>query len=241
MSTDDLLFRNRNRNYGAYKLRKQYKAILALSFLITLLIAFFVFVVPLLLEMKEEVTDEFVIHANITPAELTQLNDLEEPEPEKPKDQPKKEEPDLIPKADSTEKVRNDSLEAAKINHIKDSLLAKANAEKANGNDNDPRLKGDAVFNCGGDLGKFRSWFMENFKYPTSARSKKMEGKIVLQFMLNKRGLVDSVKIVQGIDPEMDNEAKKVILNSPRWNPCVINGKTMKIVYLFPVFIVPHK
>lgn len=240
MSIDDLLFRDRNKIYGAYKLRKQYKAILALSFAITLLVAFFVFVVPLLLEMKKEVTDEFVIHANITPAELTQLNDLEEPEPEKPKDQPKKEEPDLIPKADSTEKSRIDSLAAAKIKHLQDSV-AIANAEKANGNDNDPRLKGDAVFNCGGDLGKFRSWFMENFKYPTSIKSKKIEGKIVLQFMLNKHGLVDSVKIVQGVDPEMDNEAKKVILNSPRWNPCVINGRTMKIVYLFPVFIVPHK
>ena len=86
-----------------------------------------------------------------------------------------------------------------------------------------------------GDANKFARWVNELLQYPEEAMEKKIQGRVTLQFVVEKDGSVTSVRVLRGIDPILDEEAMRVVSLSPKWTPGYINGKPVRIVYNFPV------
>ena len=70
----------------------------------------------------------------------------------------------------------------------------------------------------GGDL-ELRKFIAANIKYPEEAKAKKIQGKVFVQFIIDKNGDVVNPKIARGIDPILDNEAIRVIQSLPKWKP----------------------
>jgi protein TonB len=233
MNIDDLLFKFRNKAYGAYYLRRKYTKTLLISLFISVLLALLVFVLPLFLNLRKQMKNEFVIKVEITPADLSLIENMldEEPKVEKPK--AKKVELKIDEKLEIPSVTNSDS---ANISEFKKDSLLKAESLLNKDKNIDPRLKSKAEFSCSEDLSSFRSWFINNFKH--DQKQKKITGKLILQFSLNTSGIIDSVIVVQGLDKEFDNEAKKLLLQSPRWSPCMIGNKKVKMRFNLPIYII---
>ena len=86
-----------------------------------------------------------------------------------------------------------------------------------------------------GDANEFSKWVNQNLKYPDAAKEAKLQGRVTLQFTVGKDGTVSNVKVLRGVDPILDNEAVKVVSQSPKWNPGMQKGEPVNVTYVFPV------
>ncbi len=87
-----------------------------------------------------------------------------------------------------------------------------------------------------GDAGQsFPRWVNENLKYPQEAVKDSLQGRVTLQFTIEKDGSVTDVRVLRGCAPILDEEAVRVVSQSPKWTPGSINGEPVRVVFNFPV------
>jgi TonB family protein len=87
----------------------------------------------------------------------------------------------------------------------------------------------------GGDAGEFSKWVNENLKYPKAAYEAGIQGRVVLQFTVEKDGKIGDVKVLRGVNPELDSEAVRVVSSSPDWTPGYVKGEPVRVTYTFPL------
>lgn len=87
----------------------------------------------------------------------------------------------------------------------------------------------------GGDANNFSRWVNENLVYPKEAHDKNIQGRVTLSFTVSETGMVTDVKVLRGVDPLLDNEALRVVRQSPRWTPGQSKGNVVPVTYTFPV------
>ena len=88
----------------------------------------------------------------------------------------------------------------------------------------------------GGDANEFSKWVGENVVYPESCRQSKVQGRVTVQFTVTEEGKVTDVKVLRGVNAELDKEAVRVISGSPLWTPGRDeNGEAVSVTYVFPV------
>jgi len=87
----------------------------------------------------------------------------------------------------------------------------------------------------GGDAGEFSKWVNGNLRYPENAKNDGIQGRIVLQFTIGKDGKLGDVKVLRGVDPDLDAEAVRVVSSSPDWTPGYVKGEPVRVTYTFPV------
>ncbi|NOY36318.1 MAG: TonB family protein, partial [Chlorobi bacterium] len=93
----------------------------------------------------------------------------------------------------------------------------------------------------GGDVEKFRQYIADNIVYPESAASRGVSGKVFVQWIVDNHGNVTDVKVVRGVDPDLDAEAVRVVSSSPRWTPGRQRGITVRVQMTTPiVFVLDH-
>ncbi|MGN0257261.1 MAG: TonB family protein [Bacteroides sp.] len=82
----------------------------------------------------------------------------------------------------------------------------------------------------------------QNIKYPAEAVAKGIEGRVVVQFVVNKEGDLQDIKVMKSIDPLLDQEAIRVISSMPKWTPGKLKGEAVNIQYTLPIqFNIPKK
>ena len=86
----------------------------------------------------------------------------------------------------------------------------------------------------GGDLA-LRKYIAQNIKYPEIAKENGIQGRVFVQFVVNKKGMVEAIKIVRGVDPSLDREAMRVIKSLPKWKPGQQRGKAVKVSFTVPI------
>lgn len=86
-----------------------------------------------------------------------------------------------------------------------------------------------------GGIVQFMKWLTRNLRYPPIAQSQRMQGKVVVSFIINKDGSIASPTIVQSVDPALDREALRVVKMMPRWKPGLQNGKPCRTMFAIPV------
>jgi protein TonB len=90
----------------------------------------------------------------------------------------------------------------------------------------------------GGDSSNFREYISKNLKYPQSASENGIQGRVFVGFVVERDGSVSNVKIIRGVDPQLDKEAVRVIQSSPKWNPGKQRGIPVRVTFTFPVVFV---
>ena len=85
------------------------------------------------------------------------------------------------------------------------------------------------------DAYEFSKWVSEQMQYPQDAIDQNIQGRVVLQFTVNKEGQVEDVQVVRGVNEALDNEAVRVVTASPKWEPGTQNGNPVNVRYTFPV------
>ncbi len=86
----------------------------------------------------------------------------------------------------------------------------------------------------GGNQG-LDKWIQEHLQYPSDAAKAKIEGRVIVEFIIDKNGAVTVPKVVRGINDSLNNEALRVIKSMPRWTPGYAHGKPAKTRYTYPV------
>ena len=78
-------------------------------------------------------------------------------------------------------------------------------------------------------------YLIENVRYPKAAVEAKQQGRVVVQFVVEKDGAVSSVKLLKSVTPLLDAEAIRVVKAMPKWNPGKKDGKLVRVRYALPV------
>ena len=80
-----------------------------------------------------------------------------------------------------------------------------------------------------------KEWVYHYLRYPQSAVKAGVQGTVMVQFIIEKDGKVSDVKVVKGVDPELDDEAQRVIKASPKWKPGKMGGNRVRASLTIPV------
>ena len=87
----------------------------------------------------------------------------------------------------------------------------------------------------GGDANQFSKWVNSRLVYPEIAKENGVQGRVLLQFTVEKDGSVTKVRVLRGVDPSLDKEAVRVVSMSPKWKPGKQRDRAVPVTYTFPV------
>lgn len=79
------------------------------------------------------------------------------------------------------------------------------------------------------------NFIKDNLKYPAEAAAKGVQGRVIVQFVVNEDGAISNPRIVRSVDPALDAEAIRVIKLMPKWKPGMQRGQAVKVKYTVPV------
>lgn len=86
-----------------------------------------------------------------------------------------------------------------------------------------------------GGMTEYMKWLTRNLRYPDIARSQKIQGKVVVQFIVNQDGTIADAKVVKSVNPHLDREAMRVIRMMPSWKPGIQDNKPCKTMVAIPI------
>ena len=87
----------------------------------------------------------------------------------------------------------------------------------------------------GGDANEFTKWVNTHIQYPQIAQEMSIQGKVTLQFTIEKDGSLQNVKVLSTPDESLSKEAVRVVSSSPKWKPGRQRDRAVKVTYTFPV------
>ena len=86
-----------------------------------------------------------------------------------------------------------------------------------------------------GGMGALMSWLSQNMKYPPIAAENGVQGRVIVQFVVEKDGSITDVHVAKSVDPSLDKEAARVVKAMPHWIPGKQNGSAVRVKYTVPV------
>ena len=86
-----------------------------------------------------------------------------------------------------------------------------------------------------GGLGEAMKFLAKNIKYPVEAQQAKIEGRVIVRFVVGRDGSVSDVEVVRGVSSELDAEAVRVVSLMPKWIPGKQRGKAVAVKYTMPI------
>ncbi|MGZ3863214.1 MAG: energy transducer TonB [Bacteroidia bacterium] len=241
---NEILFENRNQNYGAYVIRKSYNTTVLKSLGITAGIFILIFwVISLIVNTEpESIKDEStnIIPDVVVPVDLHKKIVIDPPKP-----QPKVPGKPVVQNSigtkiiDSTEKTVNTKLDIniqttgtnslnITVTDPGTSTLNIAPTNTLNSN------TGDGIEMAPDVLPSMPDWskiLRENLSYPNEARNAGISGKVVINFIVDEEGKIIQTKILKHVAGGCDEEALRVIKLMPKWNPGKMGGKPVKVSF----------
>ncbi len=242
-SMDEIVFANRNKEYGAYELRKRYKKYLNRGMLIALIIILIVTVTPFIMALRNQ-SNKKIINETVE-ANLMKVKQQQEAPPPPPPPPPPPAE--LEQKVKYTAPVVVDTVvEKVEIATTEEVVSTTTNKEVTEEivETNNQVIQEEEVVNFyvieekpefpGGEVAMVK-WIAEHVKYPEIAKENGIQGKVFVKFVIDKDGKVTDVQILRGVDPSLDKEAMRVVSEMPAWTPGKQRGKTVKVSFQLPI------
>lgn len=260
----EMVFEGRNKEYGAYRLRKN-AGKRNLYSLITIFIAALAIWGGISLVKFVESRTKTVAQTSV--AELSTLNQPKKKAEVKQQQKVKLEQPEkVVERVKSSVKFtapvikKDDEVKPEDELKTQDELMNTKTAIGAldvKGNDDangevlkikeavaqpEPKPEVEKVFDVVEQMPSFPGgpsalleWLSNNVKYPVVAQENGVQGRVVVSFVVERDGSITDVKVVRGVDPSLDKEASRVVKAMPRWIPGKQNGSAVRVKYNVPV------
>ena len=249
----DLVFENRNTEFGAYHLRKtsSRRHLFSLFFvMLGIIILFVLFSIIHLNRIKQTQENEYemkaielsdliwlednIIKNNQTKAEKKSSEEIVKfTPPVITKDEFIVEDPKEIQKViflpDSTDTF-SESVDDTFFLHSETTLQ---NLEEKHDTAVINAKNREAVFQDGRTA--LLRYIYQNIQYPPLALKQRINGRVICSFIVNEDGSISDVTLVQGVYIFLDEEVLRVVRSMPLWNPALQDGKAVKIKYIMPV------
>ena len=86
-----------------------------------------------------------------------------------------------------------------------------------------------------GGQGELMKYLRNKVKYPAEAQKNKIEGRVIVTFVVNKKGRIIDPTVERSAHPLLDAEALRVIKRMPKWKPGRLNGEPVNVKYRLPI------
>ena len=255
----DVVFSNRNKNYGAYALRLQSSGILLKSLCIAASVFILLFVGPAIYDK--------IFPAVIPDTQVDVIMVIKDPIYELKKLEAKKE----LPKAEAKQqklktvnfsanivvvnKEVSDPPTTEELNNVviasiaQEGIVGTVNVQlpaslNAGNGGTAPEGNGNEIYNAAGvesypefpgGMAAWAKFIQRNLKYPYAAEESGAQGKVYLNFVVEKDGSITDVNVVKGIGYGCDEEAVRVIKKSPKWKAGLQNNQAVRVRYSMPI------
>lgn len=248
-SFDDIVFENRNKEYGAYQLRKKYNRVVMWATLIGCFIISMAIIVPYLqasTAAKHKARDAKEVIAEMS----NDIQNQEAPPPPPPPPPPPAEQQLVVkyvaPVVVDSLKVEDQSKLMISDEQVETTVNKEA-VEVVEQKQDEVQVeqKEEEVFMVVEEMPEFpggtpalRKFLAESVKYPVVAQENGIQGKVYVNFVVNKDGSVSGAKIARGVDPSLDAEALRVVSTLPKWKPGKQRGVPVRVSYTVPISFV---
>ena len=253
-----LIFEVKNQAYGAYKMRANSTTRHNLAMLAVLVIALIGFTIPTLVKLatpkQKEVMTEVTTLSKLAEPEIKQ-EEMKRVEPVAPpppalKSSIKFTAPVIKKDEDVHEDNEIKSQEELTSTKVAISIADVKGNDEANGKDiadlkqvvTQAEPEPEKVFDMVEQMPTFpggqqelMSYLGKNIKYPTIAQENGTQGRVIIQFVVERDGSITDVRVARGVDPYLDKEAVRVVKSMPKWIPGKQNGKAVRVKFTVPV------
>ena len=86
-----------------------------------------------------------------------------------------------------------------------------------------------------GGMKELLKFLQENVKYPENAMKNNVQGRVIVQFVVEKDGTPTEFKVLRSVDPDLDAEALRVMKAMPKWKPGMQKGQVVRVKFTVPV------
>jgi len=86
-----------------------------------------------------------------------------------------------------------------------------------------------------GGMGEAMKFLAKNIKYPVAAQQAKIEGRVIVQFVVERDGSISDIHAMRSVSPELDAEAIRVVSLMPKWKPGKQRGKAVPVKFTMPI------
>ena len=86
-----------------------------------------------------------------------------------------------------------------------------------------------------GGESELRKYIQSNIVYPEKAKQNGVQGRVFLQFVVTSKGTIGEIRVLRGVDPELDAEAIRVVKSLPNFSPGKQGGVAVPVWYQVPV------
>ena len=225
------IFEGKNQAYGAYRMRANSPKRHTVAMLIVVAIAIVGFTIPTLLKEEMKRVEP------VAPPPPALKSSIKFTAPVIKKDEEVSEDDEIKSQEELTStKVAisiadvkgNDEVNGADIADLKQVVTQAAEPEK--------------VFDMVEQMPTFpggqqelMAYLGKNIKYPTIAQENGTQGRVIIQFVVERDGTISDVHVARGVDPYLDKEAVRVVQSMPKWIPGKQNGKAVRVKFTVPV------
>ncbi|HHT22036.1 MAG TPA: energy transducer TonB [Bacteroidales bacterium] len=261
----DLIFEGRNKNYGAYVLRKNSPKRHTFAFLAVLIATAAIIAVSLAVSAINDARKA----AREAMTQVTTLSDIELDAPETPEEQQVKqfEAPPpvelkstiqfTVPEIKKDEEVPEEQTMKSQDELVKSDVQISIADIKGKDDETgvdiatlqqhkvivqEEEKKEEKVFDIveqppsfPGGEKAMYEWISKNLVYPMIAQENQIQGRVTIQFVVGRNGEIENVVVARSLDPSCDKEAVRVVKSMPRWIPGKQGGNTVKVKYTLPV------
>ena len=236
-SLEELVFENRNKEYGSYQLRKKYKKYVFTALTIALVLFGIVIAYPLI---KSILAQGDLGRKTQTETSVVLINPNETPPPPPPPPPPEK----LIQQVKfvapqvtiDTTQVTQDFGKQEKLNatvndtpppeEVKQEVIETPKQEQIYVVvEQMPQFADGDIF----------AYLNSHIVYPEIARENGIQGRVICQFVVNQDGSIVDVIVVRGVDSSLDKEAIRVIQGMPKWIPGKQGGTHVRVKFTLPI------
>lgn len=246
-SLEEMVFKNRNKEYGSYVLRKKYRKYVLISLLFGLFLLGTAVAYPLItsyLNRKNLIMEK----EKTVSVELLNRPQEEAPPPPPPPPPPEQ----LVQKVKFTAPVVVEDTNVESDFGKQDVLAAKTNTEVPS---EEPEIKvveekpqvieqkaPEEIFTVveeqpqypGGEAARLQ-YLQQNIKYPEEAKELGIQGRVFVTFVVEVDGSITDVKVLRGIGGGCDQEAIRVVQNMPKWIPGKQRGVPVRVQFNLPI------
>jgi periplasmic protein TonB len=242
---DDIVFENRNKEYGAYTLRKKYNRNVIIALIIGIIIIGTAVIAPYLnAKAAESKAKKAERQVEIKMENLDQPDELIAPPPPPPPppqdvvqqsryvppvvvDSVKPEEATQLMSADQAQvEVQNEVVEEVAV--VTEEVAEDVDAAE-------PFVVVEEMPMYPGGQEALLAYIGEHTQYPEVAKENNIQGKVIVRFCVTSKGGVDKVEILKGVDPELDKEAIRVVKTLPTFKPGKQGGKPVPVWFMVPI------
>ena len=261
----DLIFEGKNKEFGAYEMRKNSDARHNKAMIVVIIIMALAFILPFLvntmLPKAEANIDEEIEQAMVN----IETDAAEEEEPEEELERIEEQKPEVLPEevlntvkvtelaiVDDDQVKAEDEIKTQEELQQTETAFGQTDFDKGTDDLNVVRehkdeivveeKKEEKVFTAVEQMPQFpggeaelMKYISNNIKYPTMAMENNIQGRVVVQFVVTKTGKIGEVKVVRSKDPDLDKEAVRVVKSLPNFIPGKMNGQAVNVWYTLPI------